>query len=222
MALESEYGYTVSIWSQTLVLSTQPGLFSPRSPDDGTLAMLDKVQLQPEDRVLDLGCGNGLVGLAVAARIGPRSVVLLDIDPLATRTTRLNAAANRLDEVEIITGDGPAAVLPRHFTLILCNPPYHTDFSVAKRLLEQSFNQLDPGGRLYLVVKRLTWYRNKLAGLFGGVTVMPVNGYFVLLAVKRDRKAVPKALPTTRKHTQKLAQSAQKKSRRTYKKGEAS
>ncbi len=89
-------------------------------------------------------------------------------------------------------------------------------------MLEQSFDQLDPGGRLYLVVKRLTWYRNKLAGLFGGVTVMPVSGYFVLLAVKRDRKAAPKAMPTTRKHAQRLVQSAQKKGRRTHKKGEAS
>lgn len=217
----SEYVYTVNIWSHTLELHTQPNLFSPRGPDAGTLAMLEKVQLQPDDRVLDLGCGYGLVGLAVAARLGPQAVVLLDNDPLAVQAARRNAAANRLGELLIAAGDGPAAVWPRTFSLILCNPPYHTDFSVARRLLEQSFAQLDAGGRLYLVVKRLDWYRNKLSSLFGGVTVMPVNSYFVLLAVKRGRQVAPEPAVTTRKHAQRQERATLKKRRRPRKKGEA-
>jgi 16S rRNA (guanine1207-N2)-methyltransferase len=201
--------YTVEIWQQTLAIETDPQLFAPRQADAGTLAMLDKVQLRSDDRVLDLGCGCGLVGLAAAKALRPEQVVLVDIDPLAVRLARLNAEQNSCPTVRIVEGDGPAAVMPERFTLILCNPPYHTDFSVARRLIEQSWRQLEDGGRLYLVVKRLAWYQNKMASVFGGVRVWSENGYFVLASEKRTaaRLAAVAAKPaahTTRKHLKKM------------------
>ena len=77
-----------------LRLETAPGLFSPRAVDAGTLAMLSRAEFGPEDKVLDLGCGYGVVGLA-AARLGrPDRVWLLDKDPAAVELARVNLAAN--------------------------------------------------------------------------------------------------------------------------------
>ena len=56
------------VLGQRLELETLPGLFSPRHADRGTLAMLSRAHFEPGMRVLDLGCGCGLVGI-VAARI---------------------------------------------------------------------------------------------------------------------------------------------------------
>ena len=53
----------------SVALETHPGLFSPRALDAGTLAMLARVQFSAEDKVLDLGCGYGVVGIVVAKLI---------------------------------------------------------------------------------------------------------------------------------------------------------
>ncbi len=211
---------TVEIWQNTLRLQTDSRLFSPRQADAGTLAMLGLINLKITDRVLDLGCGYGLVGLAAAKILGPGQVVMVDIDPLAVRLSRQNAILNGFPDIRIIEGDGPApakTIAGGKFSLILCNPPYHSDFSVAKRMIEQSCRMLDNGGRLYLVVKRLAWYRNKMAAVFGGVQVQELDGYYVLFSEKKSR---PSGTPSKnanagsmpRKHLKRLLSAASRRS----------
>lgn len=77
--------------------------------------------------------------------------------------TNANLERNDLTGVRVIKSDGLKEIPDRDFTLILSNPPYHTDFSVAKAFIEEGYKHLVFGGRLMLVTKRLTWYRNKLA-----------------------------------------------------------
>jgi tRNA1Val (adenine37-N6)-methyltransferase len=83
---------------------------------------------RPTDRVLDLGCGNGAIGLLLAHRHPQIRVVGLEIQPaLASRALR-GAELNRLqDRVEIVDGDlrrVEALLPPAAFDLVLCNPPY--------------------------------------------------------------------------------------------------
>ena len=213
--------FEVEIWQNRLKLTTNPALFSPRGPDAGTMALLHQIELMPEDRVLDLGCGYGLVGLAVAKKLGARSVVMVDIDPIAVAAARNNAEQNDCGDVTIVLGDGPAAAVDLTFSLILCNPPYHTDFSVARRLIEQSYRQLETSGKLCLVVKRLDWYRNKLTGLFGGVTVKVVGAYFVLTAIKRNPSTAAQAAEPKKdqKMTKKHARRIEESQRRHHRSG---
>lgn len=70
------------------------------------------------------------------------------------------------------------------FTKIISNPPYHLDFSVPKHFIEKGFNRLALGGSLWMVTKRLEWYRNKLGAIFGGCRVHEVGGYYVFEATK--------------------------------------
>ena len=202
----------IEIWQQTVQLQTAPALFSPRQADRGTLAMLNLVRLQPQDILLDLGCGYGIVGIAAAKVLGTGQVVLIDIDPVAVRTARINARDNGLADLNIICGDGPAAT-DLKFSQILCNPPYHTDFSVAKRFIEQGYEHLLPGGRFWLVVKRLEWYKMKMAHVFGGVRVVQADGYYVLMAERRDfdetaKRQITQPDKTTRKHKKRLQSAA--------------
>lgn len=169
-----------------LVFETAPGLFSPTRLDAGTLAMLDQVQLSPEDKVLDLGCGYGLVGVVAARLIGPERVWLLDKDPQAVAFARRNLARNGVAGAQCIVSDGFADLDETGFTLILCNPPYHEDFSVPKHLIEKGFNRLVIGGTMWLVTKREAWHSNKLTAIFGGARVHREGGYFVFEAVKKS------------------------------------
>ena len=171
-----------------LELETEPGLFSPRQADRGTLAMLSCVDFESGMRVLDLGCGCGLVGILAAQLCGEENVVMSDIDPMAVEVAARNAARNGVGGVRTVVSDGFADINETGFDLILSNPPYQSDFSVAKGFIEKGFNRLKLGGRLVMVTKRRAWYRNKLSAIFGGVRIREIDGYFVFEAEKRDAR----------------------------------
>ena len=171
----------------SLELITDPSLFSPRCIDPGTAAMLSTVRLSPGDRLLDLGCGYGIVGIWAAKQIGADRVTMVDVDNCAVELAKLNAERNDVAGAHVFSSDGIAAVQDRDFTWILCNPPYHADFSVAKGFIEKGFNRLKIGGRFVLVAKRRTWYKKKMISVFGGVMITDISGYSVFTAEKRSQ-----------------------------------
>jgi 16S rRNA (guanine1207-N2)-methyltransferase len=168
-----------------LTFETAPNLFSPARPDAGTLAMLSGVTFAPEDKVLDLGCGYGLIGILAAKQIGAARVWMVDSDAEAVRCARASLAPNGVEGVQVIQSDGFRDFTESGFTKILCNPPYHADFAVPKHFIEKGFNRLALGGRMLFVTRRKPWYENKLRAIFGGVRVREVDGYFVFDAEKR-------------------------------------
>ena len=166
-------------------LETENGLFSPRAIDRGTRAMLGRAVIAPGMRVLDLGCGTGVVGIYCAHFTAPENVFMIDISPLAVETARKNAARNGFP-ISAFVSDGFRDFGETGFDLILSNPPYQTDFAVARHFIEKGFNRLKVGGRMMMVTKRCAWYENKLRSVFGGCRVEEADGYFVFTAEKRD------------------------------------
>lgn len=181
--------FTISTIIKEIPLNFQAdsSLFSPKAVDSGTLAMLSAVDFLPNDKVLDLGCGYGVVGILAAKFIGEANVVLCDSSETAVKYARLNAETNLVPNIHIISGNAFENIPDNDFTLILSNPPYHTDFSVAKRFIEGGFQRLAIGGRMIMVTKRLDWYKNKLTSVFGGVKVQEIDGYYVFMSEKRSR-----------------------------------
>ncbi len=174
-----------TIYGQEITLDTGEYYFSPGSIDKGTMFMLSKVQVTEKDKVLDLGCGYGVVGVYVAKQIGGDHVVMSDVSEEALELTSGNLERNGLEKVRAVKSDGLKDIPDNDFTLILSNPPYHTDFSVAKGFIEDGYKKLVPNGKLVMVTKRLTWYKNKLTSVFGGVKVFEQDGYYVFVAEKR-------------------------------------
>ena len=174
-----------TIYGQEITLDTGEYYFSPGSIDKGTMFMLSKVQVTAKDKVLDLGCGYGVVGVYVAKQIGGDHVVMSDVSEEALELTSGNLERNGLEKVRVVKSDGLKDIPDNDFTLILSNPPYHTDFSVAKGFIEEGYKKLVPDGKLVMVTKRLTWYKNKLTSVFGGVKVFEQDGYYVFVAEKR-------------------------------------
>lgn len=176
-----------------LHFETAEGVFSPRNIDKGTLAMLSVVDFQEGDKILDLGCGYGVVGIYAAKLLGTDNIVLTDIDESAVELSRQNALRNGVPGIRVVQGDALEGVQDKDFTVILSNPPYHVDFSVPKKFIEKGFNRLCVGGRMIMVTKRRDWYKNKLSSIFGGVKVWEIDGYFVFMAVKKSGNYANKA-----------------------------
>ncbi|MBQ9767774.1 MAG: methyltransferase [Lachnospiraceae bacterium] len=173
------------ISGQEIILETGNYYFSPKGIDKGTLLLLSKVQVTKDDKVLDLGCGYGVVGICIAKLIGGEHVVMSDVSEEALSLTTDNLKRNSLNNVRVLKSEGFKEIPDKDFTWILSNPPYHTDFSVAKAFIEDSYKRLVHDGRLIMVTKRLTWYRNKITSVFGGVKVFEQDGYYVFVAEKR-------------------------------------
>ena len=176
----------VEILGQQVSLETRPGLFSPEHVDRGTLAMLSHVKIASGMRIMDLGCGCGVVGIVAAKIAGEENVFMSDADPMAVETARRNAERNGVGGVRLYVSDGLRDVDESGFDLILSNPPYQTDFSVAKGFIEKGFNRLKIGGRLYMVTKRREWYKNRMISVFGGVEIHETDGYFVFVSERRS------------------------------------
>ena len=170
----------------TLTLYAHDSMFSPNAPDKGTLAMLSETEIKQGDKLLDLGCGSGIVGIYAAKLIGDKNVVMTDSLEIAAEFAKKNAVLNNVPDVTVCCGNGYENVADRDFTLILSNPPYHTDFSVAKAFIEGGYRRLVFGGRMVMVTKRLDWYKNKLTAVFGGVKVKEADGYYIFTAEKRQ------------------------------------
>ena len=183
----------MEILGQQVSLETRPGLFSPEHVDRGTLAMLSHVKIASGMRIMDLGCGCGVVGIVAAKIAGEENVFMSDADPMAVETARRNAERNGVGGVQVCVSDGFQSVDASGFDLILSNPPYQTDFSVAKGFIEKGFNRLKIGGKLYMVTKRRAWYKNKMISVFGGVEIRETDGYYVFIAERRSLQYANKA-----------------------------
>jgi len=165
---------------------TSKEAFSPQNIDRGTLAMLSTVEFKKKGKVLDLGCGYGIVGILSAKIVGDSNVVMTDIDEGAVTLARENIALNDVEGIKVYQGDGFKNINEKDFTLILSNPPYHADFSVPKEFIEKGFNRLTLGGRMFMVTKRKDWYKNKFIAIFGGVKITEIDGYFIFMSEKKN------------------------------------
>lgn len=192
-----------------MVFETVPSVFSPHSIDTGTLAMLSVVDFLPHDKVLDLGCGYGVVGILAGKLIGEENVIMCDVSEQAIECTNKNLNLNNVPNIRIRLSDGYKDIEETNFTLILSNPPYHADFSVPKHFIEVGFKKLILGRKLVMVTKRLDWYKNKLTSVFGGVKIYEINGYYVFVAEKR-KKTMKEKEKTTNNISKKLQRKQQR------------
>lgn len=89
-----------------MLFETSPSLFSPKSIDKGTLAMLSVIDFSPYDKVLDLGCGYGIVGIPSAKLIGEENIIMCDISEQAVEYTKKNLSINHVPNIKVKLSDG--------------------------------------------------------------------------------------------------------------------
>ena len=134
-----------------LAFTTDAGVFSRDGLDRGTEVLLDA--LPPlSGRVLDLGCGWGAVGVALAAKYPEIDVVMTDVNARAVDLARRNLAANGA-RATVAQGDGFESV-DGQFDAIVTNPPIRAGKAVIYALFAQARERLNPGGALYVVIRK--------------------------------------------------------------------
>lgn len=184
-----EISFRVRDGDDSLVFVSRPGVFSYGRLDDGARALTEVVQTKPGDRILDLGCGMGAVGIIAARRGGPESTLaLVDSHCRAVALAELNARANGLTNFTAMAASRLERLPERSFDLVVANPPYYAQHGVARLFVEGAKSTLSPGGRLFVVTKQADIVGEIVAEHFDEPTIELRRGYAVLQIVSPKRK----------------------------------
>jgi 16S rRNA G1207 methylase RsmC len=163
---------------------SRPGVFAHRRIDPGARHLLNAVDVAPELRVLDIGCGSGCVAIGIAARDPSVHVHAFDSAARAVDCTQRGAAMNDLGNITVAldaAGDVPE---PGTWDLALANPPYYADFRIAEAFVESARLALAPGGTLLVVTKQPSWYLEHMPATWNNVAQEFVKNYHIIEAVK--------------------------------------
>ncbi len=133
-------------------LHTTWGLFSPRSIDEGTRLLLDHLDVRADERALDLGCGYGPLGLAIARAAPQGDCLMVDKDFVAVDYANANARRNNVANARAVLSDGLRHIEAGPFSLVVTNLPAKTSKEHYYLFFHDIREQLAPGGRFYVVV----------------------------------------------------------------------
>ncbi len=159
---------TLTLPDRTLELVSYPGLFAHGHLDAGTECLLKVLpEVAAGTRVLDFGCGAGVIARAVRERQPDAPLTLLDIDAVALHATRQN-----VPDAELVLSDGLAGLGTRErFGLILSNPPLHRgkdeDFGMLDALVAGTKQYLKLRGTLVAVTQRTAGVGKLFKAAFG-------------------------------------------------------
>lgn len=188
IAPQSWAEFDCKISNKNLRMFSLPGIFSSDRIDAGTRVLIESLDLPPGAQVLDLGCGNGLVGI-FAAGAGADTIDFIDVNLLAIAATRKNLAFHQIQRAQVWASDALEAVHNRRYSHILTNPPFHAgkavDYQMAQAFIQQSWSHLNPGGQFILVANQFIRYDNLLRLTFQNAhLVVARDGYQVWMATK--------------------------------------
>ncbi|MES9883501.1 MAG: methyltransferase [Sedimenticola sp.] len=173
-------------------LYSHANVFSRDKLDIGTRFLLQHLPAtEGAGDIIDLGCGNGALGLMVAAGNPEANLNFVDESYMAVASAKESFSASGLgNSATYRVGDCLTGFSPESADLILCNPPFHQQQvvgdSIAWRMFSQSRKVLRPGGELWVVGNRHLNYQVKLKHLFGNVEQVAANKKFIILRSQRS------------------------------------
>ncbi|PAV27910.1 16S rRNA methyltransferase [Virgibacillus profundi] len=165
------------------------GVFSKDEVDFGSRLLIEKFK-EPSvaGDFLDLGCGYGPIGIALADHHKERNILMSDVNERALILAQQNAEINDVKNVEITQSDRLTNIENRSIAAIITNPPIRAGKKVVHQMFEESQAALIEHGELWVVIQKKQGApsaKEKIEYLFGNAEVVARDkGYFILRATK--------------------------------------
>ncbi|EIL5662098.1 16S rRNA (guanine(1207)-N(2))-methyltransferase RsmC [Salmonella enterica] len=174
-----------------LTIKTLPGVFSRDGLDVGSQLLLSTLTPHTKGKVLDVGCGAGVLSAALASHSPKVRLTLCDVSAPAVEASRATLAANGL-EGEVFASNVFSEVKGR-FDMIISNPPFHdgmqTSLDAAQTLIRGAVRHLNSGGELRIVSNAFLPYPKILDETFGFHEVIAQTGRFKVYRTVMTRQA---------------------------------
>ena len=136
-----------------LTFETDSGVFSRTEIDEGTELLLRCLPEEMAGTVLDMGCGYGVMGIAIGKAFPGCHVTMSDINERAVSLSEKNARRNGVT-ARALQGDGYAALTGEKFATIVQNPPIRAGKAVIYSMFRDAADCLEEGGALWLVIRK--------------------------------------------------------------------
>jgi 16S rRNA G1207 methylase RsmC len=168
---------------------TSGGVFSPKRLDNGTLLLIESAIVGKGWKVLDLGCGYGVVGVLVKKKEPSIELVMSDVNSRAVKLAAMNAKLHGM-EAKVLQSNGfdNKEFSGMMFDTILLNPPQTAGKDVCFALIDGSYEHLVKGGMLQLVVRSQKGGKQlsaKMEEVFGNVKdIAKGSGYRLYVGVR--------------------------------------
>ena len=164
---------------------TDAGVFSKKMIDFGSQVLLSSLSFQQGETVLDVGCGYGPLGLSLVKAQGIHAT-MVDVNTRALDLAQKNADLNQV-EAKIFQSNVYDQV-EGSFDHIISNPPIRAGKKVVHEVLSGSFDHLNPGGDLTIVIQKKQGApsaKAKMEEVFGNCEILKKDkGYYILRSEK--------------------------------------
>ncbi|CAG8998149.1 MAG: Ribosomal RNA large subunit methyltransferase G [Candidatus Celerinatantimonas neptuna] len=160
--------------------------------DIGSRFLIENLPDGNYSNIIDLGCGNGLLSLAALSKWPDAHLLACDESFMAVESTRTNLLTNSPDvakQINVMADNGLGKQPDQCADLILCNPPFHQQQTIATHIARHMFFDakrcLRAEGELCIVANRHLPYLPLLKKIFGQVKILASNRKFVILIAKK-------------------------------------
>jgi 23S rRNA (guanine1835-N2)-methyltransferase len=180
--------------NKEFIISNHANVYSREKLDIGGRYFIENLpKVSPNSKVIDLGCGNGVIGLTILSRQPEAYVHFIDESYMAMASAKMNIENNlpeRVTQCIFQVNDCLTEIESHSVDLILCNPPFHqqtaTTDHIAWQMFNDSYRVLKKGGELRIIGNRQLGYHIKIKRIFGNEKLVASNDKFVTLsAIKR-------------------------------------
>ncbi|MFZ1690212.1 MAG: class I SAM-dependent methyltransferase [Trichococcus flocculiformis] len=186
-----EASWTFPLRGREFRFISDSGVFSKKTVDFGSRLLIETFRLNEEvaGDILDVGCGYGPMGLALAHAYPARLVEMVDVNERALSLARRNAEANNIRNVKVYESNTYDQVpQERQFAAIVSNPPIRAGKQVVHCILSEAHTHLLLGGTLTVVIQKKQGApsaQQKMLDVFGNVAVIARDkGYWIIQSVK--------------------------------------
>ncbi len=171
------------IRNKKFVFYTDNGVFSKRGLDFGSRTLLEAViDFGVCGKVLDVGCGYGMIGIVLSSFFPDVSVDMVDVNKRAIHLSKMNIKENMVDNVCVFESDVFSGISDK-YDLIITNPPIRTGKDVVYKILFGAKEYLNAGGSLIFVVNKDQGAKSIMRDLekVATVSILKKNkGFFVI------------------------------------------
>jgi 16S rRNA (guanine1207-N2)-methyltransferase len=184
-----EQKFIFKLLSHELTFYTDHGVFSKDIIDYGTSVLVKNSVIEPwYQRILDLGCGYGPIGISLAKEFSNIHFDMVDVNLRALNLAKKNALVNNVKNISIFESNIYKNIHTK-YDCILTNPPIRAGKQVVHEILEKGIDYLNENGSIFVIIQKKQGApsaMDKLRQIYDNCEIVCKNkGYYLLKSTKR-------------------------------------